>query len=277
MTDGLSPLPPPHHAAFMDNDDHRKTCCASFWGPFRPYFGGHPLYEATTSAYLPTFIVFLYRAVFATFLSATFIYFSVQKVYYMRFYSSWCHLGLAISLTFSAAITLVSLVSGSNKAYSTKPSRLAFISVLLFQTFASAALFLDIVYWVLIFDDDVPNFSQTAQHALNLAFVLLDIVFSMRMQFKLSHAAVFVIFTLSYLGFMWIYYAVTDDFVYDFADYRNKGNGLTVAYYFGTIAWGVVAALIMFVISRLSRLPCISLPRLVEDEDRKGNGDELGV
>lgn len=245
----------------MNSDDdsflRRASCCGSFWGPFRPRFGGHTLAEAGSSAILPTFVLLVTRLSSAVFMLATFIYFTVRGTYGMEFFSSWSHLGLSLSLALSTALSLSYMMtartSGSGEI---KFSRLAFFGVLMFQIFSSAALFLDPVYWILVFEGGTPKFHQLAQHAVNLGLVVLDIVLSMHMDFRLMYVWIFVGYAVIYLGFAWVYFAITDEFTYTFLDHRNKAAGLVVAYYLGVVAWGVVAALIILVLSRISRLPC---------------------
>lgn len=89
--------------------------------------------------------------------------------------------------------------------------------------------------------------------------VLLDLLLALRIQFKLIYCVCFVLYTLTYVAFMWIRFAVTDNLVYDFTDYRQHSAGVTVAYYLGTLAWGFAAAFIMFLISRLNRLPFVKV------------------
>ncbi|PXF47763.1 hypothetical protein BWQ96_02445 [Gracilariopsis chorda] len=228
-----------------------------FWGPFRPLFGGHTLFEAATSCFLPTFVVFVWRFVFSCFLLTTLVYFAVTGVYQFQFYSVWVHIGLAISFF---ALSMCSFVFLLQKEHRPESSRLAFASILLYQIFATATLFLDVVFWALLHEyDEAPSFAVVVQHAANLAMVVVDLLLALRIQFKLIYCVCFVLFTLTYLAFMWIRFAVTDSFVYDFTDYRQHAAAITVAYYIGTVAWAFAAAFVMFLISRLSRVPFVKV------------------
>lgn len=245
-------------SAFIDSDDEepRSSSCASFWGPFRPLFGGHTLREAATSAIFPTILCLIWRFIFAIFLFATLITYTINDEYNFEFYSIWCHLGL--SLAFFGTSTASALYLFSKPSRTNNFSLFASFVIPFFQVFATAALFLDLVFWALLFDfDRTPRLSELTQHALNLVFVLLDIVLSLRMQFGVFYSAVFIIYTIAYLIFAWIRFAITDDWVYKFLNYQKQSAGITVAYYFGIFAWAVVASAIMISLSRLSRLPWV--------------------
>lgn len=234
-----------------------RSSCASFWGPFRPLFGGHTLQEVATSAFFPPWLVLAWRAVFAIFMSTTLIVYSIRGVYTYQFYSIWCHIGIAIAFTLNASASALYLFSQSPRRDNI--TFLAFFIFLWFQVFAIAALFLDVVFWTILFDfDGSPTFAQLSQHAVNLVFVLLDLLLSARMQFKLLYGVVFIAYTIGYLTFAWIRFAITDDWVYGFLDYTDQSAGLTVAYYFGVLLWAFVAAFIMILVSKLSRCPCVT-------------------
>lgn len=248
-----------------------RSCCGTFWGPFRPLLGGHCLSEAATSAIVPTIVVVLYRSTASIFLLSSFLYYLLNEGYSMTQYSSWCHIGLGLAFALTSAVSLIFLLvppkpntrsteDGATSDVKTS-SMLAFVAIMLYQVFATSALFLGVVYWVLIFDakKDSLSFRNTAQHAFNLGFVLLDLFLSLRMQFKLSYMPAFLLYTIAYLVFMWIRFAVTNSFTYQFLDYRgDKSPGLVVGYYLGILVWAIVASVLMISLSRFSRLSCIS-------------------
>lgn len=254
-----------------DNSGKAGSGCSFFWGPFRPFFGGHPLFEAATSAIFPIGFVIIYRAVFTIYLLSTFIYFQIEQSGSFKEFTNWSHLGLSISFAILTAVSLNFLFLRSSRQ-STRPSKIAFIAILIFQVFATAALFLDVVYWALLYKDN-PNvsFKNLTTHAINLACVLLDIFFSLRMNFKLMYWLIFFLYVVVYVIFMWIRYAIVDDFVYNIYDYRTQSTGRTVLNYVGTFLWAVVAGIVMILISRFNRLPCIpgrySRSNLASSED----------
>ena len=127
--------------------------------------------------------------------------------------------------------------------------------VFFFQIFASAALFIDVVYWALLYEAgqgvDIVNVSI---HAVNLGLVLIDMFIGLSMQFRLWNWLFAVLYLLIYVAFMWINWAITKEWVYDIFDFERNGAGRVVAYYAGCIAWGIIAPFIMFLLSRVNRL-----------------------
>lgn len=243
-----------------DEVDARSTgCCAGcsrFWGPFRPLLGGHSLAEVATSAFMPTVILCVLRAVFAIVLLTTVIYYLLTGEYEIFFYSIWCHIGLGVAFALICSISIIHLVQPSSNTYRDEPSFLATIAVIAFQIFATAALFLDVVFWALLFNSPV-TFPQLMQHALNFLFVVIEMLLALRMQFKLVYGALFVFYTIIYVGFAWIRFAVIAEFPYGFLDYRQQSNTTTVLYYVVMLLWGIFASILLLLLSRLSRLPCL--------------------
>lgn len=240
--------------------DTRSTgCCAGcsrFWGPFRPLLGGHSLAEVATSAYMPTTILCVLRAAFAIFLLTTVIYYLLTGDYTIIYYSVWCHIGLGVAFALICAISIIHLVQPPSNTYRDEPSSLATIAVITFQIFATAALFLDVVFWGLLFDGSV-TFPNLIQHALNILFIVIEMLVALRMQFKLVYCALFIFYTIIYVGFAWIRFAVIAEFPYGFLDYRDQSNSTTVLFYVIILLWGILASTLLLLFSRLSRLPCL--------------------
>lgn len=258
---GETPRPPAHG-------------CASFWGPFRPVFGGHTLEQVATSYAVPALIVSMWRLAFATFLGVTLVSYLVDHTYAMHFYSAWCHLGLALAFAATGLCSAVFVIDRRTRA--PRMSVAASCATAFFQVFATSALFLDVVYWAILFDYRArPTFAQLAQHAFNLAFVAVDLLLTLRVDFRVPYAAFFVAYTLAYLGFAWIRFAVTEDWVYDFLDYRTKKAGIVVAYYFGILAWALLAAAVLLLISRIGR--CVSPRRKTQNENTFNDEEAVAV
>lgn len=229
--------------------------CAAFWGPLRPLFGGHSVAEAGGSAFVPTWLLMITRFASATFMFVTLVYYLVDRRYFWRFYSLWCHFGLSISF-FTSAFASLRLLLTAKRADVHRASTFSGLVVFLFQIFASAALFLDVVYWSVLFKGG-PHFDRIAQHAVNIILVLVDMCLALKMNFKLFYTFMFVVYTVIFVVFAWIFFAVQDEWVYSFLDYEERGPGLTVAIYLGLILWGVVAGVLVFLLSRLNRLACV--------------------
>lgn len=240
-----------------DPDGHSTGCCAGctrFWGPFRPLLGGHSFAEAATSTYLPTAVLSLLRTAFAITLLTTVIYYLLTGDYSIVYFSIWCHIGLGVAFALIGANSIIYLITPPTNTYRDEPSVFASFAIIIFQVFATSALFLDVVFWALLFRGEV-TFPALIQHALNFVFVIIEMLTSLSMQFKLVYSALFIFYTIIYLGFAWIRYAVIAEFPYGFLDYREQTNGTTVLYYVVLLAWGALASIILILISRLSRLP----------------------
>lgn len=229
-----------------DNSPSSRSNCAAFWGPFRPFFGHHTSEEASTSAFFPTLIVAFWRLTFSLLLLATVLAYLITGTYQLQFYSAWSHIGLGLAFLFTATSSFLHVFQ--------KTSPLPSFAVPIFQLFASAGLFLDVVFWSILFDyNDKVTFATLIQHVLNLGFVILDLILSCRMQFRLIYTLLCPAFTLVFLAFAWVRYAITDDWVYNFLDYERKGVGIVILYYLGMLLWAAVASLLLFLLSRLSR------------------------
>lgn len=243
--------------------DDSPRSCASFWGPFRPLVGGHTIAEAGGSSYAPTWLLFLTRSASAAFMLGTLVYYSITGDYSWRFYSVWCHLGVGLAFLLSALLSLL-LLARKRTLFVSRPSFRASLTVIVSQVFASAALFLDVVFWALLFEG-TADFATIVMHAINLALFAVEILLALRMQYKLLYISFFVVFTCAYLGFSWIYFAIRDEFIYDILDVREQSAGVTVATYIGLFLWGIVAGIIVLLVSRLNRLPCLPSPSGTKD------------
>lgn len=255
------------------DEDHVQTpgCCLMFWGPFRPVLGGHTIAEAASSVVFPTILVALWRVAFGIFLVATFAYFMFTEDADLLFYSSWCHLGLGIAFLLTSFVSFLHWLAP--QIQSTRPSLLAFAVIAFFQIFASAALFLDVVYFALIFDFSEPlNFSQATQHLVNLGLVLLDVLLCLRMDFRLIYISFFVAYTAIYLLFAWIQFWVDGFFPYSFLDYRTRDPGIVVGTYLGVFAWAIISALAVFIVSRLNR--CFKTSNVDEGVEKEDEGEQ---
>ncbi|CAN8064154.1 unnamed protein product [Agarophyton chilense] len=228
-----------------------------FWGPFRPVFGGHTLFEAATSCFLPTFVVFLWRFLFACFLVTILVTYAVMGINVYRFesFGVWVHIGLALSFFLLSMCSFLFLVQKEHPPLS---SPLACLSVVLHQMFATSVVFFAAAYWAFLRDYSKHiHMAELVQNAANVAMVLIDLLLALRIQFKLVYCLCFVSFAVTYLIFVWVRFAIINDFVYDFLDYRTHAKGITVAHYLGGLAWAILASFGVFLISRLSRLPCV--------------------
>lgn len=123
------------------------------------------------------------------------------------------------------------------------------VTVLGVQVVATNALFLDVVYWALLYDSF--TFSGLVVHALNAAAVLADVALSayhLRWAYLVPAAAAALLWVF---GFAWPYYAASGSWVYGFLDFRDHSAGYMVAIYLGMTAWHFVAGALVVGLCRL--------------------------
>jgi len=123
-------------------------------------------------------------------------------------------------------------------------------TVLAFQVAASNALFLDVVYWALLFD--TFSFATLVVHLLNALVVGVDVALvssmHLRWAYLLPSAAVALLWVF---GFAWPWYAGTEEWVYEFLDYRVHTTAYTVGVYVGMTAWHLAAGALVVGLCRL--------------------------
>lgn len=257
-----------------------RSCCCSFFGPFRPVVGGHTIAECGLSSYLPIWLIFVYRLSAALFVWSTLIYYSVTGIYDYKFFTvlSYLLLGFTFVLTYAATLVCALLHKSRSPTKAQYPqwaNILANFAVPLLQIFATAALFLTVVFWALLYKKgEAVVFSSIAPHAVNALLVFVDIALAANMEFRLVYSAFFLLYLIAYLAFSWINFAVTGEWVYAFLDYRENTAGLMVAYYFGILFWGVLSGLIVFTFSRVCRLSRHKHINARRNQAEEHHGDE---
>lgn len=233
----------------------------SFCGPFRPLFGGHTDVEASTSVCLPTLVVLIMRVIFGLALLTEFLFYSVAGHYLAVFFSIWAHVLLIVSFMATAMTTLTfMMVKGPGER--AHKSILASIVVPLHQTAVSCQLLSTIIIASMNF---LGNFGPDAifQHIATLIFILIDMLLTLRMQFRIIYIIFTEIFALIYIIYISIRYRVNGDFVFPVLNESSSGKifGLFIA----ALLIAFVAGLIMIAISRLSRLSCCGPQIVVQD------------
>lgn len=232
----------------MSDDEDREEigCCRGFWGPFRPFLGGHSVVEAGASWYAPTSLLLVTRFCTSAFILSVLIYYLVTGEYSLKFYTQISFLVLAISFLFLALCSLFVLVKRT-------PPLIASIAVPLHQVAACAAVYLTVVYWIFIYDGRL-TFPGIAPHAINVGLVVIDFALGSATRFRLFYILFFVLYTLIYVAALWIYYAVRKIWIYDFLDTGRRSTGSNVVLYVVLVAWALADGLGVFVISRLFQL-----------------------
>lgn len=244
------------------NEKVRKErgCCYTFWGPFWPLLGGDTLEEAGGSVCFSTFIVFLWRAAMAASTTSTFVVYIIRGEYGWRFISSWNHIGLGAAFCAMTAASLF-LIIKEKTGIAFRGYFFSSLAVFLFQIFGTAAVWWDIMYWTLIFEyDRAPLFSEILQHVINSALVLFDIVFSFRMQFKVSYLVIGVLYMAGYLRYTSWHHTETGFWLYGFQDKSVKPIRTIALYYTILISTNIMIGIVMFMFSRISRCSCLIPP-----------------
>ena len=221
--------------------------------------------EVATSAILPTLLVALWRLAFGGVLLGFYLYFIINGPYSMIFFSSWSHLVIAVSFLVLSLISFLYAFGALPRA-----PAIATTAVILHQIACGAALFLDVVYWALIWKGPQVKLHQVAQHAFNVVFIFVDFVLSLRINFKVFYIIFNIAYLASYLIFAWIRYAVADNWPYTFLDFNRNSVGTTVGYYIGLFAWCVVSSLVLIIFSRINRFACVK-----NNQQQRSNAEEI--
>ncbi|ELR24869.1 uncharacterized protein ACA1_175440 [Acanthamoeba castellanii str. Neff] len=115
-----------------------------------------------------------------------------------------------------------------------------------------------ISFWVAIYgtsDGDSNNESSETTitfytinaHAINAAFVLLEIIFN-KLRIYPFQIVYVLLFALAYMIFMWSWYGATDDWIYDQLSWDDSHHTL---YYFGVLGALVGVFAVLFLLTRL--------------------------
>lgn len=224
--------------------------CAAFWGPTRPFFGGHSTHEASASYYVPTTVLLVTRVLTVIWHIAMVVYFVLDKRFMLTFLTNWSFLASLISFT---ALAVASFLTVTKKKRLS--NKVAQVALPLHMIGAGSALYITPVYYALL---GRPPFvyANVAQHGGPLLFVLMEFALGASMRFRIQEAFILVLYLLVYLVFLWIRYAVLrnrSDFSwpYEFLEFTTQSNGATVGYYVGLTLWGFVAGVLLLLCTRL--------------------------
>jgi len=253
-----------------DDVDPPPSCCA---------WGGHTAAEVGTSWLLPPLPLLAWRAALAAWVVGTLAWLAAADELDMVYFTNVNYTLLCGVLVATAAVTAYAVLvvrppphpsrrGGGGAAAAAAPPAVAAeaggggakradgagpvwtATVLAFQVAASNALFLDVVYWALLFD--TLSFSTTVVHLLNALVVGVDIALvssmHLRWAYLLPSAAVALLWVF---GFAWPWYAATGEWVYGFLDFREHSTAYTVGIYVGMTAWHLVAGALVVGLCRL--------------------------
>ncbi|KAK1861314.1 hypothetical protein I4F81_003898 [Pyropia yezoensis] len=225
-----------HASRNGDDDDLPVTCC---------HWGGHTATEIGTSWLLRPLVLLAWRVGLAAWVVGTLSWLAASDRLDMVFFTNVNYSVLSGALFWLACATTFSVLVAK------RPHRhvLWTITVLGVQVVATNALFLDVVYWALLYD--TLTFAGLVVHAINAVAVLADVALSsyhLRWVYLIPSAAAALLWVF---GFAWPYYAASGTWVYNFLDYRTHSAGYMVGIYLGMTAWHLVAGALVVGLCRL--------------------------
>lgn len=225
------------HANLEDDDEGLPvTCC---------YWGGHTAAEIDTSWLLPPLVLLVWRVVLAAWVVGTLSWLAASDRLDMVFFTNVNYSVLSAALLWLACVTAFAVLVAK------RPHRhvLWTVTVVGVQVVATNALFLDVVYWALLYD--TFSFAGLVVHAINAVGVLTDVALSsyhLRWVYLIPSAAAALLWVF---GFAWPYYAASGSWVYNFLDYRTRSAGSMVGVYLGMTAWHFVSGALVLGLCRL--------------------------
>lgn len=210
--------------------------CADFWR-------GDEI--STSNDYVPDAALAIYRTIALGISMYTLFRYSLDGLLHYEFLTTWTLVGTCVTFFFGACCWK-------------RPSLLlrSFTS-LLYHVFTSASLLVTIFYWALLYD---PNdgigvlWYRIYPHGIHFLFLLIDVVFLSRMEFRPWYILVLIGYLVAYLIFIFIRLAVTKEYVYGFLDPRVNSTGTLVLYYFAVIIGSIACGLVVLLLSRIPRL-----------------------
>lgn len=163
--------------------------------------------------------------------------------------------GLAFYFAFAALHTLTYALRG-RPLLDAWPRPLQALHALFYTTVVVFPWLVTIVYWAVLYTDpwyptEFAAFSNVAQHALNAAFALFEIVVprTAASQMRPVHMLWLIVLLALYLGLAYLTYERRGFYVYPFLDPDANGPGILVAYIFGIavgtlLVFGIVKGLV---------------------------------
>lgn len=220
--------------------------------------GGYHLADVGTSCLLPTPLFALWRVAVAVFLFSMLIWDCVKTgSYALVTLTTWSLLTEALVFSLLAAASVLCVLRSVDLDPARRAQFPASALAVLYQTSASATLFLDFVVWTLLLND-IGNFRNVTNHVLNFVLILIDVALSATL-FRFINVVFFVALVLAYVVFNWIRYAVADNFALPILDAWDANRdplraGGVVWTYATVVMWAVAAGVLFVVFSRAKKL-----------------------
>ncbi|KAL6073326.1 hypothetical protein QOT17_004983 [Balamuthia mandrillaris] len=207
----------------------------------RPHFKHHAASDLVSSWFVPSWALFVFRVIsfvytFTIFLlkvstnngnGSMFAYFThLNFILLPGYFAVGAVLGL-LFLSHRKALPEYRREKGCDKA---RLNVVELIYWIAFPLIAANALFLDIIYWAAVFgterdtsDDQLKLFLGINVHAVNVVWMALELVLN-RMDVFFVYFICPIAFGMTYLFVAWIYYAFSDEWVYEILDWSKPSN-----------------------------------------------------
>lgn len=201
------------------------------------------------------------------------IYFGLTGAFSFRLYATWAYAGLVLTFLFTVTCSLLDLLrddtndqptadeeEGGHSANASLPEQqdqdsgfsyfVAQVTVPLYQVFVTATLFGAIIFWAAILpaQSATIDYPLLALNAVAPAVAAIDLVMSLRMQFRLVYVPLVILFNAAYAAALFAFYKLEDIYVYVFID-PAQPKGEFVAKAVGLAAASVVAPLFLYALS----------------------------
>lgn len=221
--------------------------------------GGYHLADVGTSCLLPTPVFALWRVAVAIFLWTMLIIDCVKTgSIVLTGLTLWSLLTESLVFTLLAAASVLCVLRSVDLEPGRQPQLPATVLAILYQTSASATVFLDFIVWTLLLDA-IGNFRNVTNHVLNFILIFIDVALSATL-FRYVNVVFFVALAAGYILFTWIRHAITDNFPYYFLDAWDPvtgdpvRRGNVVWTYVNIVLWAIAAGVLTVLFSRAKKL-----------------------
>lgn len=253
---------PPGDSAMTTEDEEQGNsaertpgCCVSFWGPFKPnaYFGGHSVAECAESLYLPTSVLFAYRLLAFLFILSVDIYLIVRGIYRLQYYTILSSAMITVTFFLLTLCSFLTLIDRSGLIHST---RAANIIVPLHFIAGASSIYLTPVYYTIL-NAIYFNWWNAVLHGGTLLLFIFDFVLGAAFSPKMSYIALFFVFNLAYLAFVWIRHAIWRthpdyNVLYPFFEHWNQPTGFVIGLYAALVIGTIIVGFIALLITRIT-------------------------
>jgi len=191
------------------------------------------------------------RIVIALYAVAMWVY-GVMNDGEAKFFIYYTDLNYTILCIYFVIISLVSLhfhllVDDKEKFIKQEANHFHRFIWTLFEFVYTNAIFLDTVFWALLYNGG-PDVWTVSAHAINILLVGVEFIFN-KLTFAAIHVLIIISFGLAYVFFAWIYHAVTKIWIYDFLSWDSAESA--VISYIGIFLGGVIYFYILLGLQRL--------------------------